>query len=116
MSSFFSMLYEIIRRNPLTTLLLVMLAVAAPGVFGVFALMLVVPLLIIAVGALAIMWRMRKVKKQMEEQLRDHHRRTTGSTYTATDTTSEGKVTVHIPPQEKRVSDGVGEYVDFREE
>lgn len=115
MSSFFSMLYEIIRRNPLTTLLLVMLAVAAPGVFGVFALMLVVPLLIIAVGALAIMWRMRKVKQQMEEQLRDHHRRTTGSTYT-TDTTSEGKVTVHIPPQEKRVNDGVGEYVDFREE
>ena len=115
MKSFFSMLYEIIRRNPLLTLLLVMLAIAAPGVFGIFALMLVVPLLIIVVGYLAIMWRVRKVKKQMDDQLRDHHRRTTGSTYT-TDTTSEGKVTVHIPPQENRVSDGVGEYVDFREE
>jgi hypothetical protein len=28
----------------------------------------------------------------------------------------EGKVTVHIPHQEPKVSDDVGEYVDFKEE
>ena len=119
MKTVFSSLWEIIQRNPLTTLFVIMLAVAAPGVLGVFALILIIPLIIAIVGWFMVMYRVRKVQKSMDDQLRDHQRRTNGgSTYSGntSHTTSEGKVTVHIPQQEPRVSDDVGEYVDFKEE
>ncbi len=120
MMNFFSTIWEIIKRNPLTTLLVVMLAIAAPGVLGVFALILIIPLIIAVIGWFLVMYRVRKVQKSMEDQLRDHQRRTTtgGGTYTgaSSSTSSEGKVTVHVPHQEPKVSDDVGEYVDFKEE
>ena len=114
MMNFFSVLWEIIKRNPLTTLLIIMLAVAAPGVLGVFALILIIPLLIAIIGWLLVMYRVHKVQKSMEDQLRDHHRRTSGNS--GAHNPNEGHVTVHVPQQEPRVNDEVGEYVDFKEE
>ena len=115
----FNTLLDIIRRNPLTTVLIIMLFVAAPGLLGVFALILIIPLIIAIVGWFLVMYRVRKVQKSMDDQLRNHQRRTAGNnTYTnsSTHSTREGKVTVHVPQQEQRVSEDVGEYVDFKEE
>lgn len=110
---FFDILIDTIRRNPLTTVLIVMLIVAAPGVLGVFALFLLIPIISLLIGWIMIQYRVRKVKKSMEEQLRNHAEREGQRT---TDSTKrEGKVTVHIPPQEQKVSDDVGEYVSFKE-
>ena len=81
MKTVFSTLWEIIQRNPLTTLFVVMLAVAAPGVLGFFALILIIPLLIAVIGWFAVMYRVRKVQKSMDDQLRDHQRRTQSGGY-----------------------------------
>ena len=103
---------DTIRRNPLTTVLFVMLLIAAPGILGIFALFLCIPLLFVVIGALVIRYRLRKVQKGMEEQLKDHARKTSGTSYSSK---GDGKVTVHIPHQEQKVSDDVGEYVSFKE-
>ena len=120
MKTVFSTLWEVIQRNPLTTLFIIMLAVAAPGVLGFFALILIIPLLIAVIGWFAVMYRVRKVQKSMDDQLRDHQRRTAGanpsSSSSRTHTSQDGKVTLHVPHHEPKVSDDVGEYVDFKEE
>ena len=119
MKTFFSTIWEIIQRNPLTTLLVIMLIVAAPQLLGFFALVLIIPLVILIIGALAIAWRIRKVRRDMESQFREADNRGAFRQRAGADTQGteqEGKVTVHIPHQEPRVNDEVGEYVPFKEE
>ena len=119
MKSFFGLIWEFIKRNPFLTLFIVMFVIAAPQLLGVFALMLFIPLLIVIIGALVLAWRVRKVRKSMEDQLRNHGYHTSGSGFSHTTSGSTdpvGKVTVHIPHQEPRINDEVGEYVDFKEE
>lgn len=108
----FSNLIDIIRRNPFTTLFIVLLLIAAPQLLGLFALLLLVPIIILVVGAAIMLVRLRKVQRDMRDA-QSH------GGYTGTNpggTKSAGKVTVHIPHQEPKVSDDVGEYVDFKEE
>ncbi|MBQ5353283.1 MAG: hypothetical protein IIU64_02535 [Alistipes sp.] len=109
---FFDILIDTIRRNPLTTVLFVMLLIAAPGILGIFALFLCIPLLFVVIGALVIRYRIRKVQQSMDEQLKNHGRKRSGTSYSSK---GDGKVTVHIPHQEQKVSDDVGEYVSFKE-
>ena len=109
---FFNTLIDTIRRNPLSTVLFVMLIVAAPGLLGIFALFLLIPLIFVLIGAVMIRYRLRKVQKSMEEQLKNHSQRTSGTKYSSK---GDAKVTVHIPHQEQKVSDDVGEYVSFKE-
>ena len=112
----FSNLIDIIRRNPFTTLLIVVLLVAAPKLLGLFALLLLVPIIILVVGAAIMLVRLRKVQRDMNKSMHDTQSR---GAYTNTNpggSKPEGKVTVHIPHQEPKVSDDVGEYVDFKEE
>lgn len=119
MKTVFSTLWEVIQRNPLTTLFVIMLAVAAPGVLGFFALILIIPLLIAVIGWFAVMYRVRKVQRDMEDQLNNHARRTGGagrSDSSRGSASGDGKVTIHVPHHEPKVSDDVGEYVDFKEE
>ncbi len=109
-------LLDIIRKNPLTTVLVIMLIVAAPGLLGAFALLLLVPIIILVVGAAIMLVRLRKVQRDMNKSMHDTQSR---GAYTNTNpggSKPEGKVTVHIPHQEPKVSDDVGEYVDFKEE
>ena len=119
MKTVFSTLWEVIQRNPLTTLFIIMLAVAAPGVLGFFALILIIPLLIAVIGWFAVMYRVRKVQKDMEDQLNNHRQRTSGTGQSGSSggrASQDGKVTIHVPHHEPKVSDDVGEYVDFKEE
>ena len=108
----FSHLIDIIRRNPFTTLFIVLLLVAAPQLLGVLALIILVPIIILIVGAAIMLVRLRKVQRDM------HDAQSRGG-YTGpnpSDTKTDGKVTVHIPHTEPKVSEDVGEYVDFKEE
>lgn len=111
---FLNTLLDIIRRNPFTTLLFVVLIIAAPQLFGLVALLLLIPIIILVVGAAIMLVRLRKVQRDMENSMRDAQSRRTSTTPGASK--PEGKVTVHIPHQEPKVSDDVGEYVDFKEE
>ena len=105
-------LFDIVRRNPFTVLWLVMIIIAAPWLLGAFAIFLLIPLIIIAIFWVVILIRIRKVQKSMRDAAQ-------GGTYTAGQgnygTKTDGKVTVHIPHQEPKVSEDVGEYVSFKE-
>ena len=105
-------LIDIIRRNPFTTLLIVVLLVAAPKLLGLFALLLLVPIIILVVGAAIMLVRLRKVQRDMHDA--QSHGGFTNQGPSAKK--PEGNVTVHIPHTEPKVSEDVGEYVDFKEE
>lgn len=111
---FFANLIASIRRNPLTFLVVLLLMLAAPWLFGVIALVFVVMALVALFSWLSIIWRVRDARRQMERDFdeaggnRQRNYRRSG--------TKEGDVTVvATEPSRKRVNDDVGEYVDFKE-
>lgn len=111
---FFANLIAGIRRNPLTFLVVLLLMLAAPWLFGVIALVFVVMALVALFSWLSIIWRVRDAQRQMERDFdeaggnRQRNYRRHG--------TKEGDVTVvATEPSRKRVNDDVGEYVDFKE-
>ena len=85
---------------------------AAPQLLGVLALIILVPIIILIVGAAIMLVRLRKVQRDM----RDAQSRGGYTGPNPSDTKTDGKVTVHIPHTEPKVSEDVGEYVDFKEE
>ena len=113
---------EWIRRNPLTCILLVMIAVFAPSLFGaVFIAIGVVILLLLAIPIFGL-FKLRRMSRRMEEQA---HQQGFGQGFgpqnfsgqKRTRPSNEGEVKVYTTNEatEKRVSDDVGEYVDFEE-
>lgn len=111
-----------IRRNPLTCLVILILAVAAPAVLkgiAVFILYFVLGLILLASLLLFLFrWRIYKVRKQMEDQFGPQPgfggERFTGQ---HAHTRQEGEVKVFKTQgtPEKRVSTDVGDYVEFEE-
>lgn len=109
-----------IRNNPLTVTFIVMLAVFAPSLFG----SILIGLLIFGVIIMAVplfmffkLYRMsRKVEKQAKSQSQQGYytRQEYRSSQSRND---EGEVKVYTTSQqqEKRVSEDVGDYVDFEE-
>ncbi|WP_417015045.1 DUF4834 domain-containing protein [Alistipes sp.] len=118
-----------VRRNPFTTFIILFLAIAAPAVLkgiALFILYFVMGLiLLILVLTLAFRWRIYRARKQMEEQFGrsgfDPRRGGPGSPFSERAPRGEGREgevkiykTRDVP--EKRVSDKVGDYVEFEEE
>lgn len=115
-----------VQRNPLTVLVILILAIGAPAVLKGIALIILYfvmgLLVLILVGMLLLRWHMNRVRRQMEEQFGAGPRqggfwqnaRTSGRQSSA----REGEVHVHRTSQtpEKRVSEDVGDYIDFEEE
>lgn len=118
-----------VQRNPLTVLVIVILAIAAPAVLKGIALFILYFLmgLILLILALVLLfrWRIYKARKQMEEQFGrggfDPRQGGFGSPFSQEEpprNSREGEVRVHRTPgaPEKRVSKDVGDYIDFEEE
>ncbi len=129
-------LIRFVRRNPLTVLLILVLAVGAPALLKGIATVILYILLgfvfLIVILALLFRWRIYSVRRQMEEQFgaraenagqrtaADSDRRFGGFGHRSESTASqgrEGEVKVHrtsgVP--DKRVASDVGDYVDFEE-
>lgn len=112
-----------VQRNPLTVLLIVILALGAPALLRGIALFILYFLLGIvllgAVAALYFRWRINKVRRQMEEQFGEFAGQDPfGGPFTQQRPAGrEGEVKVHKTPEtpEKRVSKNVGDYVEFEE-
>ena len=124
-------LVRFVQRNPLTTLVVVILALSAPALLKGIALFILYffmgLILLIVVLMLAFRWRIYKVRKQMEEQFGEGFGQRSGpegfsgfgSPFAEQQRKQrEGEVKVHKTPgtPEKRVSKDVGDYVDFEEE
>ncbi len=121
-----------VQRNPLTVLVILLLALGAPALLkgiATFVLYLIFGFLLAGVLLLLLFgWRVRSMQRRMEEQLneqfgRDDNRNTSGqSSYRSSWGRSsrahgEGEVRVYKTSDapEKRVSNDVGDYVEFEE-
>ena len=117
-----------VQRNPLTVLVILILAIAAPALLkgvALFFLYVVMSILILAVALILVFrWRMNKVRRQMEEQFgegfdqRNFGGQGFGSPFAGESRKGrEGEVKVRKTSgaPEKRVSKDVGDYVEFEE-
>ena len=113
---------EWIKRNPLTCILLVMIAVFAPGLFGaIFIGIGIVVLLLLAIPIIGI-FKLRRMSRKIEDEARQQQGfggqgfgGFAGQNRTRTNNEGEVKVYTTEEATEKRVNDKVGEYVDFEE-
>ncbi len=118
-------LVSFVRRNPLTVLLIIVLALTAPSLLrGLATLILYLVMgfvLFIVVVLLMMRWRLHKVQQQVRQQFDEQQQRhaNAGSSFydrfRRTEQAGDVKVhkTAHTP--EKRISEDVGDYVDFEE-
>ncbi len=116
-----------VRRNPLTVLLILVLALGAPALLrgiATFILYGIMTLLIIGIALIFYFrWRFNRMRRQMEEQFGQGNFRPGegfGSTFAGNarpHAGREGDVKVHQTAEtpRKRVSNDVGDYVDFEE-
>ena len=122
-------LVSFVQRNPLTTLVILFLALCAPALLkgiAIVILYIVMGLILLVVGLMLLFrWRIYKMRKQMEEQFGregfDPRQGGFGSPFTHEEPRRggrEGEVRVHRTSDapEKRVSSDVGDYIDFEEE
>lgn len=115
-------LLALIQRNLLTIIILLLLIVFAPGVFRILAIILLAGVLFIMAIPLILTWRMRRFTRRMEEQMRQggfqggFDTRGGGFGGGGNGSGREGDVKVRVGgKRDKRVSDNVGDYVDFEE-
>ena len=129
-------LADFVRRNPLTTLIIVILPLVAPALLKGIAAFVLYFLLGIVVFALVmglwLRWRIAQARRRMEEQFGEQFRG--GTPFGSADpfggaarggdafggrarNPREGEVKVHVTSEtpEKRVASDVGDYVDFEE-
>lgn len=129
-------LADFVRRNPLTTLIIVFLSLAAPSLLKGIAAFVLYFLLGIVVFALVmglwLRWRIAQARRRMEEQFGEQfgggtpfgtegsygrESRREGPFGRGSRSSREGEVKIYVTSEapEKRVAHGVGDYVDFEE-
>lgn len=108
-----------VQRNPLTVLIIVILAVGAPALLkgiAVFILYFLLGLVVLVVALMLLFrWKIASARRQMEEQFGPN---ASGSPFAGEPRkTHEGDVKVYKTAEtpEKKVSKDVGDYVEFEE-
>lgn len=116
-----------VERNPIFCTLLLICAIAAPWLLkSVFTVILYIMLAFLLVGLVmfgSMAWRIRSMRKQMRDRFgadgsADASQQSSrGGAWSRFTRGSEGEVKVHATNRvrRKRVSDDVGDYVDFEE-
>lgn len=119
-------LVGLVRRNPLTVLTIVLLGLLAPALLRGIALFILYfimfLILLVIVGVLLFRWRVVRIQRQMEEQFgagpgASHNGGFYRDARAGARTEREGDVKIRRTSAApgKRVSDHVGDYVDFEE-
>lgn len=126
-TAFIDALVGFVRRNPLTVLLIVVLAVGAPALLrgiALFILYFVMGLLFLGITLLLLFrWRLHRAQREMERRFGEGFGERSGFGGTGAPPRgeprrgAEGEVRVHktSASPEKRVAEDVGDYVDFEE-
>ena len=110
-----------VSRNPLTTIIIVMLLVFAPSFFGALLIGVVVLALILLAIPFFMLFRLRRASRNFQEQARHESQQSYSqrkyNQQGYSQPKSEGDVKVHATTQQpqKRVNDNVGDYVEFEE-
>lgn len=118
-------LVEFVRRNPVTCLIIIVLAIGAPALLkgiAMFALYFVLGCALLVLILVSLFrWRVYKVRKQMEEQFGRDAQNPFGNPFgnmRREEPVREGEVKIYktADTPEKKVSKDVGDYVEFEEE
>lgn len=123
LSAILDAMISFIRNNPLTVVIIVMLAVFVPSLFGAVLIGLLVVLLLIVAWPVAMLLRLRREARRMERngsardfgrEYRTRRKYTSGSRRNSNP--DEGEVKIYATSvREKRVRSDVGDYVEFEE-
>ena len=114
-------LVEGFKNIPLSVFILLAILIVAPSLLG-YMLYAILGLVALAILAFAILgWRLQRVQRQMHEEFRQQGERAGHQQYNHNRrqrNSNEGDVSIHTTTAmpEKKISDDVGEYVDFKEE
>lgn len=109
---------DFVRRNPLTTTIIIMLMVFAPSAFGVLFVSIMVVLLLLLAIPIFLLFRLRRASRHIEDEAqRASQQAHNQQFYGRQSTKQEGEVKVYTTSQQpqKRVNDNVGDYVEFEE-
>lgn len=113
MGNLLSSIWHFISRNPLATVILLLLIVAAPGVLGFLAVFILIMILLGAIPLLSVFWKVRNAQQTFRDNAADGKIHNDWGGFT---NRKDGKVTiVGNPKASKRVKDDVGEYIDYKE-
>ncbi len=113
-----------VERNPVFCLLMLLCAVVAPWLFkSVLTILMYVVLAFVVVGLVifgSMAWRLRSIRRQMREGMGSNAGGKAWGGFArerGADRGRDGEVKVHrtAGARRKRVSDNVGDYVDFEE-
>lgn len=107
-------IWNIIKQNIFTIILIVTLIVAMPWLGYLF----LIPLILVVIFGALLAWKVHKLRSQLyqEAQRQQGQQQQGWWQQTRTRTQNEGDVTVvQTEKTEQRVNDEVGEYVDFKE-
>jgi uncharacterized membrane protein YgaE (UPF0421/DUF939 family) len=106
-----------VQRNPLTTIILIMLMVFAPSALGAIVIGIGVALLVLLLIPIFMLYRLRRAGRKMEEQMRGQARQGGFYTHHEQQQQDTGRVRVYTTTEQprKRINDDVGDYVDFEE-
>lgn len=110
------------KNTPLFVFIILAILVTAPSLLG-YMLYAILGLIILGVAAFGILaWRMRRAQREVMDQFRKQGEKSDHQQYSYRSSRrkaqNEGDVSIHATTAmpEKRISDDVGEYVDFKEE
>lgn len=129
MSRILDSIIAFVQRNPIFCLVVLMLALLAPQVLQGIVLFVLYGLLglfiLVGVAIVAFRWRIARMQQRMEERFNEGARGQDGRGWYDAGAGStrrrsrsdEGRVRIHRTSDapEKRISDDVGDYVDFEE-
>uniref|UniRef100_UPI0040565E4A DUF4834 family protein n=1 Tax=Alistipes sp. TaxID=1872444 RepID=UPI0040565E4A len=112
---FWNEIWNLIKRNIFAIVLVVTLVIAAP-----WTLVFVLPIVAIVLFVAVFLWRVRRQQQEIYDEARrqadKQQQQKSQRSWWHRANKNEGEVTVvQTEPTEKRVSDDVGEYVDFKE-
>ena len=106
-------IWDIIKQNIFTIIIIITLIVAMPWLGYLF----LIPLIIVVIFGAMLAWKVHKLRSQIYgEAQRQQGEQQQQSWWHRSQRRNEGDVTVIQTEQtEQRVSDDVGDYVDFKE-
>lgn len=106
-------IWALIKRNILTIVLMITFAVWAFP----WSLIFIIPICLVALTPILLLWRVSRVQKEFAKRARAHAEEQNGAfRQESRGKKQEGKVTIiQTEATEQRISDDVGEYVDFKE-
>lgn len=118
-------LVRFVQRNPLTVLVILLLAIGAPALLRGIALFILYGMAILILAVIAAVcyfrWRMYRIRREMESRFGGEGAPSDGTPFgrygSTADAGREGDVHVRrtADAPEKRVASDVGDYVDFEE-